>query len=88
MQWKIYQSKEIEVRQWLHFELDKEGRELFIVLASQEMLRTAKRWGSGQAIYCDATHGMQRYSPRIIAELYVKDNEGKGVYHPCTILSA
>jgi hypothetical protein len=50
MQWKIYQSKEIEVRDWLHFELDKEGRELFIVLASQEMLRTAKRWGSGQAI--------------------------------------
>jgi hypothetical protein len=85
MQWKIDQSKEVEMRQWLHFEVDQENRELFIVLASQEMLRTAKRWGNGQAIYCDATHGMQRYSLKtLLLQFMWPAMEGPGTTHTHT----
>jgi hypothetical protein len=59
--------------------VDKEGKEPLVVLASQEMLQTAIRWGSNQSIYCDATHGMQRYGLKVVT-LHVKDNEGKGSY--------
>jgi hypothetical protein len=79
IQWEEDKRKPATERQWLHFEVDKEGKEPLVVLASQEMLQTAIRWGSNQSIYCDATHGMQRYGLKVVT-LHVKDNEGKGSY--------
>lgn len=50
---------------------------MFLVLATQAMLRDAWRFGHEGPLYMDATHGIQRYGLKVVT-LHVKTNEQKG----------
>lgn len=65
-------------RQWLHHEVDTEGKQPFFVLANRSMLQDAVRRGHDEPIYMDATHGMQRYGLKVVT-VHVRDVEGRGV---------
>ena len=77
LQWQEDQAKEPSARQWLHFEVDAEGKEPLVILATQYMLKQAVQRGMGEPIYMDASHGMQRYGLKV-ATVHVKDVEGRG----------
>lgn len=77
MQFEDDQRKPAEKRQWLAFEVDTEGKQVFLVLATQKMLLDAWRFGHKGPLYMDATHGIQRYGLKVVT-LHVKTNEHKG----------
>ena len=78
VQWEEDQARAPEDRQWLHFEVDQEGKEPLILLATRSMLQTAIDRGHEGPVYGDTTHGMQRYGLKLFT-LHVKDVEGHGV---------
>lgn len=81
MQWNNDQAKPESMQQWLHFECDKAGKEVIIILCTQEQLEWASMYGHGQPIYMDATHGMQRYGLKLVT-VHVKNARGQGTSMP------
>jgi hypothetical protein len=41
--------------QWLHFEVNNEGKEPLVILASQSMIKDAVARGHGDPVYMDAS---------------------------------
>jgi hypothetical protein len=87
LQWEADLRKEPTKQEWLHFEVDKEGKEPLVILGTQAMLQAAVERGHCEPIYMDASHGMQRYGLKVLT-VHVKDIEGKGVHHQtaCTVM--
>jgi hypothetical protein len=77
MQYKKDLERPKEQRRWLRCEIADDGNQVFIVLATQEMLKIAAQYGDGRALYMDATHGCQRYGLMTVTVL-VKDHERRG----------
>jgi hypothetical protein len=77
LQYKKDLEKPKEQRRWLRCEIDDEGKHVFIVLSTPEMVKNAVRFGDGRALYMDATHGCQRYGLKTVTVL-VNDHERKG----------
>jgi hypothetical protein len=64
-------------RRWLLCEIDEDGNEVLILLATPAMLQSAIHRGIGEPIYLDATHGMQQYGLKV-ATGHIKTVQGKG----------
>jgi hypothetical protein len=79
LQWEADLRKEPTKREWLHFEVDQEGKEPLVILGTQAMLQDAVKRGNCEPIYMDASHGMQRYGLKVVT-VHVKDIEGKGTH--------
>lgn len=77
VQWELDQKKSPEDRQWLHWEVDEEGREPLAILCTREQ----RKWGRelpGEPGQMDLTHGLQRYGLKLLSFL-CRDVEGRGV---------
>jgi hypothetical protein len=80
LQWEADLRLEPSKREWLHFEVDEEGKEPLVILGAQAMLRGAVERGHCEPIYMDATHGMQRCVLKVVT-VHVKDIEGTGAHN-------
>jgi hypothetical protein len=53
MQYKKDLEKPKELRRWLRCEIGDDGKHVFIVLSTPEMIQNAVRFGDGRALYMD-----------------------------------
>lgn len=76
MQWDLDQQKPPEERQWLHWEVDEDGKQPLAILCTPEQ----RKWGRqlpGEPGQMDVTHGLQRYGLKLLSFL-CRDVEGRG----------
>lgn len=77
VQWLLEQAVPLLSRKWLRFYTDSEGNDVMLILQHPLQREWAFRFGRGEPLLMDATHGVNRHGLKLIT-LHVFDGSLKG----------